>query len=354
MLTPWSAAKVEAFDHLQALWRLDRALDAERLATSGGLQWKQVQGREYLIHHYIDPTAGKRRFDSKGVRSPETEAWASAFKTRREGCGAEGGRIAEQTRVQSAIAKAVRLGRAPAIVGETLRAVALSPLAGSVTLSGSLAMLAYEAQARANVDAAALPPPYGRPDLDLLLDEDVSLEAVAAVLRQVDTGFASAGFGGHRFSNGEAERRLLHPRRPAARRRGILRGRRGSVHQARDRITGGGLDHRPRRGDRADARPADAELPRPEAPALRARPPARRRRTRVRRAPGDGSRILGGFHGRTNRGGRGRSWFRRSDARLKILIPRLNLSTWLDSTIGDLCFARFRTIITADQEWRRR
>ncbi len=203
MLTPWSAAKVEAFDHLQALWRLDRALDAERLATSGGLQWKQVQGREYLIHHYIDPTAGKRRFDSKGVRSPETEAWASAFKTRREGCGAEGGRIAEQTRVQSAIAKAVRLGRAPAIVGETLRAVALSPLAGSVTLSGSLAMLAYEAQARANVDAAALPPPYGRPDLDLLLDEDVSLEAVAAVLRQVDTGFASAGFGGHRFSNGE-------------------------------------------------------------------------------------------------------------------------------------------------------
>ena len=52
-----------------------------------------------------------------------------------------------------------------------------------------------------------MPPHCRRPTavqiFDLLLDEDVSLEAVAAVLRQVDTGFASAGFGGHRFSNGE-------------------------------------------------------------------------------------------------------------------------------------------------------
>ena len=184
--TPWSAGKAETFEKLLSLWTERRAADAERAAVAGGLQWKFVGGREYLIHHHYDETTGQRRFNSKGRRSPETEAWIEEFHDRRERCRAAVEHLDEQQLIQAAVAKTIKLGRAPAVVGGILRALADSAIASRVTLAGSFAILAHETQAHASVPADALNAPNGKPDLDLFVEDDSVLHPLGVLLRSVD------------------------------------------------------------------------------------------------------------------------------------------------------------------------
>ena len=148
-LKPWSPAKVEAFEGLRRLVDERAALERDRVQAAGGLQWKPVKGREYLVHWFTDPETGRRLFKSKGPRSSETEAFFTEFMDRRAEIAKAEAALDERATVQRAVAKSLKVGRMPAASGDVLRAIAGSTLADRVVLAGSTAMHAYEAQARA-------------------------------------------------------------------------------------------------------------------------------------------------------------------------------------------------------------
>jgi hypothetical protein len=201
-LKPWSPDKTEIFETLQSLWAEHRVLEDDRAEFVGGLQWKNVNGKDYLVHYFNDLATEKRRFESKGPRSPETEAWAKRFTAHRSLHQRESQRLDDQFLRNSAVAKAMKIGRAPVVIGEIFRALSESRIEDQVALSGSYAMLAYEAQARTTVPSDALVAPDRRPDLDLFVDNSDTIDVLERLLRSVDPSFRRQGHGGQRFDNG--------------------------------------------------------------------------------------------------------------------------------------------------------
>ena len=50
----WSALQFEAFDALKQAWDERREMDAAISAHAGGMQWKTVKGRVYLVRNYVE------------------------------------------------------------------------------------------------------------------------------------------------------------------------------------------------------------------------------------------------------------------------------------------------------------
>ena len=155
------------------------------------------QGQGLPRQAFPDPETGKRRFVSKGVRSPKTEALRERFIRLKAEVEARQVRQEERLRAAAASAKALRLGRAPVVVGEVLRALSKSPLSEHFVLSGSLALLAYETQALAAVPIEVL---GFKPDIDLFVRDERDVAIVESVLASVDSGFRREGHGARRFA----------------------------------------------------------------------------------------------------------------------------------------------------------
>lgn len=198
-LTPYTPEKTECFERLQSLWSDRCALEREAEDCAGGVQWKTVKDREYLIHNYLDPVTGKRRFDSKGVRSPKTEAWRDEFLQRRAAHDAASARLDERLRAATGAAKAIKLGRVPVAVGEMFRTVALSSLSDRLVLSGSIALAAYETLAHASFPPDAFTLTDTRSDVDVFVRCEDDLEAIEPVLLSMDREIQRGGREGHKF-----------------------------------------------------------------------------------------------------------------------------------------------------------
>lgn len=195
---PWSPTQFDSFDRLRRLWDERRAVATDAASFAGGVQWKVVSGREYLIHWHYD-AEGARRFESKGPRSPETEAWAARFLEGRQACRSRLAALDESLRMAAALGKVAKLGRAPVVVGDVLRALSRSDAANRVSLIGSYSLLAYETAARRTLPSDLLALQDDRPDLDLLVRDERDLDAVARVLADVDPAFHRQGYGAGRF-----------------------------------------------------------------------------------------------------------------------------------------------------------
>jgi hypothetical protein len=198
-LRPWSDSQVAAFEALKAASDKRAEAAADRADFTGGVQWKTVKGREYLIHWHFDPVTGARRFDSLGPRSPKTEAWHRRFLEGRDGARRRLDRLDEELRARSADAKAKKIGHAPVAVGDVLRAVAAAPdLRDHAVLVGSYALLAYEA--RCTIPGELLALPDARPDLDLLVHDKADVDVIERLLGGLDSAYRREGPGGQRFA----------------------------------------------------------------------------------------------------------------------------------------------------------
>lgn len=195
---PWSQVQGDAFDRLRRLWSERRAVDAAAADFAGGVQWKTVSGRDYLIHWHYDADR-RRHFDSKGPRSHETEAWAARFLEGRDSVRARHAALDEEFRMAAALGKAARIGRAPVAVADLLRALSRSEAADRVTLFGSYSLLAYETAARRTLPSDLLALADERPDLDLLVRDERDVDAIARVLAEVDPAFRREGPYARRF-----------------------------------------------------------------------------------------------------------------------------------------------------------
>ncbi len=161
----------------------------------GSMVWAKIKGREYLVRSRYDKS-GVRRQTSLGLRLKETEQIKLAY---------EHGRSEAQNRLknlkavivrQSAINRAIGLGRVPLIGAKIIRALDQAAMLGSsIRVLGTNAIYAYEAAAGVRID----PGLTTTEDIDLLFDarrrltfagsENVSHPSLLHLLRKIDRSF---------------------------------------------------------------------------------------------------------------------------------------------------------------------
>ena len=124
--------------------------------VTGAMGYKSVNGTEYLVRYWNDHQTGRKRFQSLGRRSEDTDHRLRAF-------------MSEKTRLTSSLkdlertltrncrlARACELLRVPAEVGAFLRELAARPSAfESVAIGGAYAVPAYEIRAGRRCDVPA-------------------------------------------------------------------------------------------------------------------------------------------------------------------------------------------------------
>ncbi|MCF6109035.1 GSU2403 family nucleotidyltransferase fold protein [Mesorhizobium muleiense] len=184
-------AKVNSDQRFAALTAAQRKAKSFR----GSLVWHTVNGVDHLMRSYYDST-GARRQKVEGRRSPATEAqkadWEVARASAQETLSARKAQIERQ----SAVNRALRLGRVPFLAAKIIRAIEDAGLLGEgIRIAGTNAIYAYEAAAGVFVD----PGITSTEDIDLLMDARQSLRIVAGsnvedgalinLLRKVDRSF---------------------------------------------------------------------------------------------------------------------------------------------------------------------
>lgn len=171
--------------------------DSQRKAKSfrGSLVWHTVNGIDHLMRSYYDST-GARRQKVEGRRSPVTEAQKADWEVARASVQETLSARQEQIERQSAVNRALRLGRVPFLAARIIRAIDDAGLLGEgIRIAGTNAIYAYEAAAGVFVD----PGITSTQDIDLLMDVRQSLRMVAGtnvedgalinLLRKVDRSF---------------------------------------------------------------------------------------------------------------------------------------------------------------------
>ncbi len=177
--------------------------NAERYA--GGLSWKRVKGREYLVK-VINRRGGSK---SLGLRSPETEAIQAEFVAGKARAKEREAVLAQTVQEFAGMARGIMVNRVPSIVTATLRKLDQFGLLGkNLMVIGTNALYGYEAVAGVMLDAGLM----ATSDVDLLwdararlklalLDQEVAEAGVLAILRKIDRSFEPVAHGGFRAVN---------------------------------------------------------------------------------------------------------------------------------------------------------
>lgn len=160
---------------------------------NGGMSWKTVSGKDYLIK-IINRTGGNK---SLGPRSPETELIYSSFILGKEKAASRLKSISDSVAELSGMSVGVGINRVPSIVTSTLRRLDdFGVLGKNIIVIGTNAMYGYESVAGVMFDSGML----ATTDIDLLwdsrttlklanYDEDVEESGILAILRKVDKSF---------------------------------------------------------------------------------------------------------------------------------------------------------------------
>ncbi|MGB0061528.1 GSU2403 family nucleotidyltransferase fold protein [Candidatus Binatus sp.] len=165
-------------------------LDAERKAFHGGLYWKTVAGRDYLVRT-TGPHRGNR---SLGPRSPETEQAYREFTETKRDLDLRIKSINEEVARQAKFCVAAGINRVPRLAADIVRSLDASELLGShLIILGSHAMYAYEMAAGVQLKAGLLQ----TEDLDTLLNTKSEIELAGStrsagllgILQDVDATF---------------------------------------------------------------------------------------------------------------------------------------------------------------------
>ncbi len=161
----------------------------------GSMIWSEIKGREYLIRSHYDKS-GIRRQTSLGPRSKDTEAIKLEYDRGRSQAQERLENLNAALARQSAINRAIGLGRVPLIGAKIIRALDQAEMLGSgIRVLGTNAIYAYEAAAGVYVD----PGLTSTEDIDLLFDarggltfaanEDASHPSLLHLLQKIDRSF---------------------------------------------------------------------------------------------------------------------------------------------------------------------
>jgi hypothetical protein len=196
MASQWRELSAEqrriAADAIQ-LYEHHLELSREARDLAGGMFWKTVNTREYLVRS-LDRDGHIR---SLGARSPQTEAVYNEFVARKKHLRPRLASIATELRRRAKFCVAAGVNRVPSIAADIARVLDRVGLLGNqLILLGSHALYAYEIAAGVEFKTALLQ----TDDLDALLDPHSPLEIAAqarklgllGLLKKVDKSFAPA------------------------------------------------------------------------------------------------------------------------------------------------------------------
>ncbi len=157
---------------------------------AGGMYWKKQGSYEYLVKTYPD-----NRQQRVGARSAETELIYQEFSAKKTAIEARLSVLRIALKEAERLNKALKVGRAPALLIDILQAIEDSGLADHFTVVGTHALYAYEMAAGVRIEQAAL----ATLDVDLLWDARKKVQfisdmaklddSVLSVLRRADRTF---------------------------------------------------------------------------------------------------------------------------------------------------------------------
>lgn len=161
----------------------------------GSMVWKEINGRYYLVRSHYGKS-GVRRQTSLGLRSKATEAIKLDYERGRSAAQNGLKNLKAVISRQSAINRAIGLGRVPLIGAKIIRALDQAGMLGSgIRVLGTNAIYAYEAAAGVRID----PGLTTTDDIDLLFDarrrltfvanEEASHPSLLHLLQKIDRSF---------------------------------------------------------------------------------------------------------------------------------------------------------------------
>jgi hypothetical protein len=183
------------FVNTQQRFAAYRDAQSRVLATRGSMVWARSKGNEYLARSAYEKS-GVRKQRSLGPRSPETETLKLEFERGRDEAQQRFKEIDAALDRQSAINRALGLGRVPLISARILRALDRTrTLGGGLRVIGTHAMYAYEAAAGVLFDSGLTT----TGDIDLLMDsrgglrfivsDEIADRSLMKVLKSIDKSF---------------------------------------------------------------------------------------------------------------------------------------------------------------------
>lgn len=180
-LVELSEAQTRQYIDAESAWR---ALQDARLAATevrGSMMWRTQNGRCYLIR--VAATGGQT---SLGPASPENELIYERFMARKTAVQSRQSQLQEVLQQHIRLNRALRVGRVPNVVVDTLNALARAGLQNHFLTVGTHALYAYETACGVRVQTEAT----ATQDIDLLLDTRKYLQ-FASTMQRLDTSLLS-------------------------------------------------------------------------------------------------------------------------------------------------------------------
>lgn len=180
-LTELSAAQLRQYIDAEAVFSALEQAGRDASEVRGSMFWRQQGANTYLIR----ASAGGAQ-TSLGPRSEENLAIHQRFVERKQAAEERVKNLRSALQQQQRLNRALRVGRAPPIVVDTLSAIAKAGLDTHFVVVGTHALFAYEAAAGVMVESGAT----ATQDVDLLFDTRRRLRFWSQ-LKRLDSSFLS-------------------------------------------------------------------------------------------------------------------------------------------------------------------
>ena len=188
--TPLSDAQLRQYINAEAVYSACEAARAAAAQVRGGMLWRVVDGKRYLIR--TSPSGAQK---SLGPESTEAVAMYERFTDKKHSAEERLRALRAALDEQRRLNRALRVGRVPRIVVDTLNALAANGVSRNFVTVGTHALYAYESAAGVRLDEGTL----ATRDIDLFYDAKTHLKLLSAlrvqktsllgILRKADKSF---------------------------------------------------------------------------------------------------------------------------------------------------------------------
>ena len=185
-----SDAQVRQYINAETVFREWLRAREEAKEVRGSMMWREQDGRRYLIR-----TSSAGAQTSLGPASEANEGIYDRFMARKAQLEERVARLSAQLDEHRRLNKALRVGRVPQVVVDTLNALDAAKVGEHFTTVGTHAIYAYEAAAGVRVEEGAL----ATNDIDLFFDAQRHMQlltelrlqrtTLTGILRRVDKSF---------------------------------------------------------------------------------------------------------------------------------------------------------------------
>ena len=174
-------AQTRQYIDAESAWRALEDAQAAATEVRGSMMWRTQAGRRYLIR-----VAASGAQTSLGPQSSDNDQIYARFMARKAAVQARQKQLRQTVQQHSRVNRALRIGRVPNVVVDTLNALAVAGLRAHFVTVGTHALYAYETACGVRVQTEAT----ATQDIDLLLDTRKYLQ-FATTMQRLDTSLLS-------------------------------------------------------------------------------------------------------------------------------------------------------------------